>query len=186
MTRSTTRFSTPTLEPNVQRLYDHPGLVRDYWAALQESLYTFFEASANSEIHDILQETYDALRSNDAAVTSPFVPSGNGGLAVDDWITQRRAFIQNEIAGQDAGFAVSAPATSATRFVTLTGSNPLAATLISANGIDLEPRYSTITSWSADLPLQPGTNEILVEAFDQEGISLGSDLLTIEYTGNDL
>jgi hypothetical protein len=176
----------PNTEPNVRRLYAQPGIVRDYWAALQESLDTFFDASASSDIHDILQETYDVLLANDAAVTSPFVPSGNQGLAVDDWITQRRTFIQNELSGKDAGFAVSAPATSATRYVDLTGTNPLAATLISANGIALEPAYFTITSWTARLPLQPGMNEILVESFGQNGTPLGTDLLKIEYTGSDL
>ncbi len=173
----------PNVDPNVQRLFDQPGLVRDYWQALNESLSTFFTASAGSEINNILQETYGALLANDAAVTSPFVPSGRAGLAVDDWINQRRAFIQNELNGKDANFSVTAPAVSDSQFVEITGTLPLATTTITANGISLSPRYPTITNFAATFALQPGQNEILIEALNQDNASLGSDILTINYTG---
>lgn len=173
----------PNTEPNVQRLFDQPGLVRDYWQALDESLNTFFTASAGSEIRAILRETYDALTTNNAAVTSPFVPSGRAGLAVDAWINQRRAFIQNELNGKDSNFSVSAPASSASQVVEITGTLPLATTRITANGLPLAPNYSTITNFSAELALQPGPSEILIEALDQDGISLGSEILNITFTG---
>lgn len=173
----------PNVDPNVQRLFDQPGLVRDYWQALDESLDSFFTASDGSDIQSILEETYDALVANDAAVTSPFVPSGRAGLAVDDWINQRRSFIQNELNGKDSGFSVSAPASSQTQFVEITGTLPLATTKITANGIPLAPDYSTITNFTADLALQPGSNEILIEALDQGQTPLGASILNITFTG---
>jgi hypothetical protein len=157
--------------------------VRDYWQALDESLDSFFNASAGSDVQSILEETYDVLVANDAAVTSPFVPSGRAGLAVDDWINQRRSFIQNELNGKDSGFFVSAPASSQSQFVKITGTLPLATTTITANGIPLSPDYSTITNFTADLALQPGSNEILIEALDQGQTPLGSSILNITFTG---
>lgn len=177
-------FAT-NIDPTVRRLYAEPNIVRDYWQALDESLETFFNATSGTEIHNILQETYDALRANDAPVTSPFAPSGPDGLSVDDWINQRRNFIQAELNNIQSSFSASAPLSSQTRFATLSGTTSLASTTLTANGITLNPDYTSATNWSAAFPLGLGENQILIESFDQDENPLGSELLNITYTGSE-
>ncbi|MEJ6580311.1 MAG: lamin tail domain-containing protein [Akkermansiaceae bacterium] len=173
------------VDPNLKRLYDDPNAVRDYWQALDESLNSFFTAMAGSDARDILQETYDVLLANGAAVTSPFAPSGPDGLSVDTWINQRQTFLQSELAGKNAPFTVSGPASSNSVYATIGGTLPLAVTAISANGIPLSLSHSSITAWSSQVALQPGSNSLFVQAFDSAGTSLGSGTLEITYTGSE-
>ena len=167
----------------VMRMYEEPALVRDYWGALQEALGSFFDSGAGTEVNAILQETFDALTANGAAVTSPFVPSGPDGLSVDAWIGQRRTFLLGEVAGKDAAFSADGPPASPDLFVTVTGTAPLTTHLITANGIALDPDWSTITEWGAQVPLGPGANTVQLEAFDRGGAAVGAVTLDIEYTG---
>ena len=173
------------VDANLRRLYEQPDAVRDYWQALDEALDSFFTASAGSEVHDILQETYDVLQANGAAVTSPFVPSGPDGLSVDTWINQRRTFLEGQLSGKNAPFTATGPATSATQFTTITGTLPLATSSIFANGIPLTLSHPTITNWSSQVALQPGGNTLLIEAFDSAGVLLASEILNITYTGTE-
>ena len=173
------------VDGNLQRLYAQPDAIRDYWQALDESLETFFRANPGSEVHEILQETYQILLANGASVTSPFVPSGPDGLSVDTWIDQRRAFLQGELSDKVTNFSVSGPATSKSVFATITGSLPLSVTTITANGFPLMLTHPTVTEWSSRVALQPGGNTLLIEAFDSRGILVGSEALNITYTGNE-
>ncbi|YCM45981.1 lamin tail domain-containing protein [Verrucomicrobiaceae bacterium 227] len=173
------------VDPNIQRLYDDPNAVRDYWQALDESLNSFFTATAGSEVRDILQETYDVLLANGAAVTSPFVPSGPDGLSVDVWINQRHAFLQSQLAGKSAPFTASGPISSDSVFTRIGGTLPLAATAILANGVPLILDHGSITGWSSEVALQPGANTVFLEAFDSVGARLGSETLEISYTGSE-
>jgi len=173
------------VDPAIKQLYNEPSVVRDYWQALDESLGEFFDASPGSEAHEILAETFQVLRNNGAAVTSPFAPSGPDGLSVDRWINQRRTFLQGELAGKNAPFTASAPATSAKIFAEITGTAPLATTTISANGIPLGIDFTSIRNWQSKVSLQSGPNAILIEALDRFGLILGSQTLNITYSGSE-
>ena len=173
------------VDPNIKRLYDNPNAVRDYWQALDESLNSFFTATAGSDAREILQETYEVLLANGAAVTSPFAPSGPDGLSVDTWINQRQTFLQTQLAGKNTPFTVTGPASSNSVYAEIGGTLPLAVTAISANGIPLALSHSSITAWSSQVALHPGSNSIFVESFDASGVSLGSGTLEITYTGSE-
>lgn len=173
------------IDPAIIRLYNNPSVVRSYWQALDESLKGFFGANPSSEVYQILAETYEVLRDNGAAVTSPFAPSGPDGLSVDRWINLRRSFLQGELAGKNAPFTVSAPVISTEIFASLTGTAPLATTTITANGIPLATDFTTIKNWQSKVSLQPGPNAILIEARDRFGILLGLQTLNITYTGSE-
>lgn len=173
------------VDSNIQRLYDQPDAVRDYWQALDQSLDTFFTAAPGSGTRDILEETYNVLIANDAAVTSPFEPSGPDGLAVDSWINQRRTFLQGELSGKNAPFTASASATSSTVFAPISGTLPLATSSLTANGIPLTLSHPTITEWTSQVALQPGENSIFIEAFDSHGASLATENFNITYNGTE-
>ncbi len=171
------------VDPAIVRMYARPEIVRNYWQALDESLATFFTAGTGTAINTILQETHTALTSNGAAVTSPFSPSGAYGLSVTEWITQRRAFLQTQLAGKNVAFSAAGPATSALVLTTLNGTGPLATDTITVNGTPLALTWSGINQWTAKTALLPGANTLLVEARNRSGTLLGSTTLTIQYTG---
>lgn len=172
------------VDDNIKRLYDQPNVIRDYWQALDESLDGFFTATSDSAAHDILQETYDVLQANGANVTSPFVPSGPDGLAVDTWINMRRTFLQGELSGNNASFTALADAISGSQFAPVSGTLPLATTSITANGVPLTLTHPTVTEWSSQVALQPGANTILIEAFDSSSTLIGNETLSITYDGS--
>lgn len=174
-----------TVDPAITRMYEEPSIVRNYWQALDESLGTFFNVGAGTEIDAILQETFDALIANDAAVTSPFAPSGPENLSVNEWISQRGDFLENELAGKNAPFQVSAPNESSQLFVTISGSAPLDTESIFANDIPLQLTWSSITEWTAQVALQPGSNMVEIRARDADGNFTGLETLTINYTGSE-
>jgi len=174
------------VDPRITRLYNEPSVVRNYWQALDESLAGFFDASAGSEAQQIMAETFQVLRNNDAAVTSPFAPSGPDNLSIDRWINQRRTFLEGELAGKNAPFTVSANDTNAEIFAKISGTAPLATTTITANGIPLTTDFVSLKNWASTVPLQPGANTILIEALDRSGSILGSETLNITYTGVDI
>lgn len=171
------------VDANLRRLYQQPDAVRDYWQALDESLATFFRAGPGSEVRNLLQETHEVLLENGAAVTSPFVPSGPDGLSVDGWINQRRAFLQSELSDKIVDFTASGPNSSGTVLTTLSGTLPLAVARITANQIPLVLNHPSVTEWSSQVALQSGENTLLIEAFDRGGTLLGSETLTITFTG---
>lgn len=181
---STELFPT-NIDPAIQRMYDEPSIVRDYWQALDESLETFFLSGSGTEIDAILQETYNALIANDAPVTSPFAPSGPENLSVSEWISQRRAFLESELAGKDALFTASAPSESHQRYITISGNAPLATSEIFANGVLLNLTWTSITDWNAQAALQPGMNTLEITANDSKGNFTGLETLNINYTGTE-
>lgn len=172
------------VDPQIARLYAQPEIVRDYWQALDESLTNFFMTNGTSEIDAILQETYDVLVANGAAVTSPFDPSGPYSLSVTEWIDQRRTFLLGEIAGKNAAFSVSGPESSADVFTTISGSAQLATATISVNGILVDLTWPTINTWTARVVLAPGANTLNVQARNASGTVLDNGSLIIEYTGS--
>jgi hypothetical protein len=172
------------VDPAIIRMYARPEIVRDYWQGLYEALGSFFVAAGGTEINRILQETYDALIANGAAVTSPFSPSGPYNLSVTDWISQRRAFLQGELAGKSAAFSATGPASSANVFATLTGSAPLATSSITVNGVPLVLTWTGISQWSAQVALLSGANVLAVQGLDAAGAPTGSATVNIQFTGS--
>jgi hypothetical protein len=170
------------VDSQITRLYNQPGIVREYWQALDESLTSFFMTGGVSEIDAILQETYDVLIANGAAVTSPFDPSGPYGLSVTEWIDQRRTFLLGELAGKSSAFTATGPASSAEVFVTISGTAPLNTALITSNGTALDLSWTSSNAWSAQVALLSGANLLLIEARDQTGAVIDSGTLNITFT----
>jgi hypothetical protein len=171
------------VDPLIARLYERPDVVRHYWQALDESLSGFFNSGTGSEIQGILQETWQALTANGAAVTSPFVPSGPYSLSVTDWIAQRRTFLQGQLSGKNPGFSATTTASTPLALATLNGTGPLAIDSITVNGLPLAITWTGISQWTAKAALQPGANALLVQARSRSGALLGSTTLNVQYSG---
>lgn len=66
---------------------------------------------------------------------------------------------------------------------TISGNAPLATASITVNGVPLTLTWTGISQWTARTPLQPGANNLIIEARNSAGISTGTANLTIQYTG---
>ena len=167
---------------NLKRMYETPAFIRGYWRAMEESLGAFYSTAGVTPLLERKRAAYAAAGLN---FTSPFVPSG-AGRSIPQFIDQRAAFIRPQLNAVNESFGISSPANETTtdeQEVTLSGTAPVAVTVIEVNGIPLNPEWSSVGFWSAPFVLRPGANELLVRALDSSGVEIDSDLRSISYTG---
>ena len=171
-----------TADPKVDLLQTFPAFRRIYWATILEAFDKFFSSAG---VTPQLQKKYTALAANGIALTSPFVASGAYGLSITQWIDQRRTFIQTQINAANAAFAITSPTdvTVDTPTVTVTGTAPLAAQLLTVNDAVLPVSWTTATAWSITFVPAPGTHPYVVRALDFNGVQVGTGTVNVTYTG---
>jgi hypothetical protein len=175
------------VDPNIIRMYNYPAFVRAYWRALDEAVNSFFQPSA---VDPILAAKYAAFQSSGVNLTSPFVPSGAYGLSISAWISQRRTFLQGQLATVNANFAVSGPTSFSTNrnLVLLTGTAPVRVHSILVNGVAYPITWTTVTAWTLRVPVLAGENILELQGVDRAGnpVAGTSRTITVNYTGLEL
>ncbi len=108
-----------------------------------------------------------------------------GIAAVKTYIADRRAYIVSQLATVAAAFTVAGPEnfSTAASTLSLSGTAPVDAASIEVNGLVISPVWSTVTGWSAGYLLAPGVNTLSIRALNGAGETLGSTVLTVNYTG---
>jgi hypothetical protein len=170
-------------DPIVTRLYQSPPLVRRYWTALDESLNGFFQTGTSTDLDRFLDQRVAALR---AAGTNP------GSVdAIKSWITQRRAYLNSQIARHRASFAIRSnngnDFTTAESIINLTGTAPVRVASLRLNGIDWPAQWTTTTNWTLRLGLRPGNNRLEVTGVDRSGqpVPGAADSIQVVSTGTE-
>lgn len=173
---------TAGIDAPVQTMFNTPAFVRNYWRAIAESVGTFFSGSA---VTTRITQRYDGYIVNGVAVTSPLVGSGPYNLSIPAWIDQRVTFLNSQLSTVSASFAVSGAAnfTTTTSPMTFTGTAPVSVKTITFNGIELPLNWGSVTAWSASVNVAPGTNPVVVRAYNGAGVQVGSVTRTITFTG---
>jgi hypothetical protein len=117
--------------------------------------------------------------------------SENGSKCdVKEWIRLRREFILNSILPA-APFAITTSngndfATSATP-VTLAGTAPVQARIITVNSNAYPATWTTVTNWQIRVPMsQTGVNPLIVQGCDKDGVPVAGmqDSINITFTGS--
>ncbi len=190
----------PSIEPlfasgidaPVQKMFDTPALVRPYWRSLSDSLNTFFSGTA---VSTRLTQRYNGYIANGVAVVSPFVASdyykvsqgGNPAITggIPEWINLRVTYVQNQLNTVAASFAVSGsnPRSTTVSPITITGTAPVGAKTITFNGLELPLTWTTVTAWSASVPVASGTNPLVISTYNTAGTLTGSTTLSVNFTG---
>ncbi|MFM7183006.1 MAG: lamin tail domain-containing protein [Verrucomicrobiales bacterium] len=184
------------IDPPVQKMFDTPALVRPYWRALHDSLNTFFSGSA---VTTRLTQRYNGYLNNGGGlsipVVSPFVASdyysvSRGGLpaitgGIPEWINLRVAYVQSQLDTVASTFSVSGSTTRSTTTspITITGTAPVSVKTITFNGLELPLTWTSVTSWSASVPVVGGTNPLVISAFNSAGAQVGTTTLTVTFSG---
>jgi hypothetical protein len=152
-------------DPVVNRMYQSPPLVRKYWTALEESMGGFFQVGLGSPIEAFLAPRHAALQ---AAGTGPASTAD-----ISSWITQRRAYLNGQLARHRAAFAIRSnngnDFTTADSIVSLTGTAPVRVASLRLNNVDWPVQWTTTTNWTMRLGLRPGTNRLEVTGVDRSG-----------------
>ena len=163
-------------DPIVARLYQSPPLVRKYWGALDESLNGFFRTGGGTDLDLFLDRRQAALQS---AGTGPASPD-----SIRSWITQRRAYLNNQVARSRVPFAIrsngGADFTTAESIVTLSGTAPVRVASLRLNEIDWPVQWTSVTNWSFRLGLRTGTNLLTVTGVDRTGQPVSGAIDTIQ------
>ena len=161
-------------DPTILRLLNHPPFAREFWEALQELVNG---PMAPENYQPLMDARVAALRENNIPVQDP--------APIKSWIAARRSFIQSQI--PPANFSVSGPTSfnSSSNAATLMGSAPIGVTQILVNGIACPLTWTAVTSWSLNVPLNPGSNPLNLTALDENGNPVSGDpaTVTVNFTG---
>ncbi len=180
---SSALFPTGSIDPPLLTMYATPAFLRHYWRAVSESLATFFSGTA---VTNRVTQRYNGYIANGVPVTSPLVNSGPYGLSIPAWIDQRVAFLQSQLVPVTAAFTVAGPAsvTTATSPLTVSGTAPVGVKTLTFNSLELPLTWTTTTAWTASVPVLPGTNPLVIAAFDSNGVQTASATRTVSFTGS--
>lgn len=156
--------------PEVSRLYNHPRFRRASYQALQRIADGPLQEAAFGARLDTY---YQALLANGVSPVSPYVASGAQSLSIPEWIRQRRAHIYTQLATYSStAFSVTAPTSVTSNLATLTGTAPFSVQTIRINGREYPLTWTSVTAWSVQVPVVPGGNDLIVQAFDRSGTAL--------------
>ena len=160
------------------RMNSHPPFRRAYWRALKDAVNG---PLLDANVVPVAAARHAGLRANGLNVTPP-----------DDatsYIRQRRAYIVSQLTTIEAPFALSITNNFSTNIdlITLTGTAPLSAARILANGTPYRVTWTGVKTWSMNVPLEPGTNVLDLQWKDPLGTVMTNPpiRLTVNYTGPD-
>jgi hypothetical protein len=169
-------------DPVVARMYNHPPFRRAYFRAIQRAVEGPLIGTNCDPVMDAKYASYVAngIRLCDGqTLTSP--------VSVKTWFRDRRIALQAQLDRVDAPFAVSktTPASSAVSPVTISGTAPIRLRTLQVNGVELPVTWTSVTNWSANVPLVASTNTLVFTGLDSTGAAipgLGATV-TMRYSG---
>ncbi len=167
-------------DPTISAMYAYPPFVRAYWRAVEEAINGPFDPANYSPVMDA---KYQSLLANGIAWCDGQPLTGPS--AVKSWFSTRRTFLQAQLATVASAFTVNGTATVTNGVATISGTAPVRAETISVNGQNWTVRWTTVSNWTATVPLQSGSNFFGVVGLDLSGQPIGgaSNSVSVIYGG---
>ena len=160
----------------VDRMFRHPKFARAYWRALQDAVNG---PLLSSNFNALLDAKEAAFAASGIAVASPAL--------IKTFLAQRRNYLVARLATVAVPFSVSTPAflTTDDNLVLLSGRAPLEVRDLTINGVPFPVTWTSVTSWTASVVINPGRNQLLVQGLDRLGNALDSARWTntVDYLG---
>ncbi len=150
-------------DPTITRMYAFPPFARAYWRAIQNAVNGPFDPAICNPVIDAKSRALFAngIKWCDGQLLTD-------ASAVKTWFSQRRAYMQSQLATVAAPFAVGSVLVS-NNVAIVTGTAPIGVAVISFNGLNCPLVWRSFTGWTAVVPLQPGTNRFSVVGLDPGG-----------------
>ncbi len=167
----------PTGNEIPKRLFvDTPAFKRIYWSLLKDAADGPLLPERSAAYYDRIRETgvVNGLDLGDPATYKQKVASA-------------RTAVLSGLAALEVPFAVTSNGgadfpTNANPLI-LSGTAPVYVETLCVNGQPYTVDYPALTAWELRVWLQPGVNALEVAGFDHAGALVGSDSLTVTYTG---
>jgi hypothetical protein len=107
----------------------------------------------------------------------------NNPSAIKSWITDRRTFLLKQLAAVNTSFAIVTHGgndfTTTNATVNLLGRAPVSLATLKINGTAAPITWTTLTNWSINVSLSPGTNTLQFVGFDRAGNAVPGSAATL-------
>ena len=158
---------------NVGPLNSHPPFARKYYQAMIDCIQGPLDPNRYTPI---LDARYNGMRTNGAAtVTAP--------TAIKSFLRDRRNYLIKLVNNNTAALAISPNftngITSGINLVTLSGTAPLEAQLLTLDGNVIPVTWTSRTVWTAKVPFPSGTNVVTLGGLDGQGLPLTNPPVTV-------
>jgi len=167
-------------DPTIATMYAYPPFARAYWRAVEDAISGPFDPSRCNPVMDAKHQSLVAngiTWCDGQALTDPTV--------VKTWFSDRRTFLQNQLASVSSAFTVNSSATVSNGVATISGTAPVRVATVSINGQSWTVRWTGVNSWTATVPLQTGGNFFSVVGLDVNGAAVAgaSNSVSVSYGG---
>lgn len=165
-------------DPPVSNMFLHPLVLRIYWQALEEAVNGPLRPD---KLHPLMDDRYAAYLAGGISATAPTKMKEFLGIR-RDYIIQLLSEVQAPMAiNNNGGNNFTSPST----LVSLCGTAPIGAHVITINDIEYPLSWSSISNWCVQLPLNSATNQFVVRGYDAHGnlISTATDAITVYFSG---
>lgn len=163
-------------DPNLGAIYSTPAFLRMYWRAQQELVNGALNVSLTTG--PLLNAKYAAFVANGLSVENP-----NNALL--PWISSAQASIASQLAAVNASsFSVNSTVTASNNLAYVSGVAPVNVETIWINGEAWPVTWTTLTTWTAAVPLRYGTNQLNVTAVDIHTNLIAGDSAAVTATYN--
>jgi len=167
-------------DPTITRMYSHPPFVRAYWRAIQSAVDGPLDPANCNPVIDAKSRSLFAngiAWCDGQALTDPTV--------VKTWFSQRRAFLQAQLATVAAPFGVNSLVVVSNDLGYVSGTAPVGVKTVLFNGVEWPVTWTSVTGWTVGVPLLPGTNAFSVVGVDVRGqpIAGASNNVSAVYNG---
>lgn len=156
-------------DPVLGRFYTHPPFKRAQYRILRDAVNGPLLAQ---NVNPVIDARFAALTQNKIGATDDMA-------VLKQWIQSRRNYIVSLLNQVETNFAANAPATLSSNLVTLTGTAPVNIKTIRINGCEYPLTWTSVTGWRAQVPLGPGTNQLIVRGFDEKGNAVTNAPVTL-------
>ncbi len=163
-------------DPTIAAIYANPTFQRMYWRALGELVNGPLQLSVTAPLATAKYQTFlaNGLTTEDPA------------LFLEPYIGQAHDSIAAQLAAVDTtNFTAQAAFNLPFDLATFSGTAPLGVKTIAFNGIQWPVTWTTLTNWTASVPLQPGTNAFVVQGVNRAGqpVAGASNQVTLVFNG---
>jgi hypothetical protein len=165
-------------DSNIGRMYGNPTFRRMYLRALQELVNGPLDLAKTGPL---LDAKYNAFLANGLAVQKP--------TAIKNWLNSARRSIGSQIASAtNAPFSIDSEVVVSNDVALVSGTAPVIVKTIQFNGIEWPITWTSVTRWTAFVPLKPGTNSFNAVGLDMRGELLPGAIqnVTAIYLGTDV
>jgi hypothetical protein len=170
-------FTIDGSDPFMTDIYNTPVFRRMYWRALEELV--------NGPLFPNNSKPLLAAKYN-AFVGNGFTGVENPATNIESWLLSAWLSVKSQLAAVDAGaFTVNPGVTVSNNVAYVTGAAPVNVAFVWINGSAYPVTWTSLTNWTAAVPLAGGLNNLSVTGVDRNGVAIAGDgtNLSINYNG---